>query len=283
MLWASIGIYFNYTYNIQDDWVYVSNSKLSFLRQWLVFFLAYAIPMIFVVINEKKLQALKSIWLWVILITAPMVFAFTSVYDVYDALNYSSSEWNILQFYAKTSYWVTQVFVVLLFSLIIWLIKDRKNIKWYGFDFKNHQIKPYWIMLLIMLVPILLAGQTEGFQSMYPRLKSVMKPNYEALGMVEYVLYELAYGLNFLGIELFFRGFLVMALVNILGKDAILPMAVFYVSIHFSKPMGECISSFFGGCLLGIISYHTNSIKGGLLVHVGIAWLMEISGALGMM
>ena len=99
--------------------------------------------------------------------------------------------------------------------------------------------------------------------------------------MLEYILFELAYGLNFLGIEVFFRGFLVMALVNILGKDAILPMAVFYVSIHFTKPMGECISSFFGGSLLGIISYHTNSIKGGLLVHVGIAWMMEIAGGVG--
>jgi len=46
--------------------------------------------------------------------------------------------------------------------------------------------------------------------------------------------------------------------------------------------MGECISSFFGGSLLGIISFHSNSIKGGLLVHMGIAWLMEISGALGL-
>ena len=45
--------------------------------------------------------------------------------------------------------------------------------------------------------------------------------------------------------------------------------------------MGEAISSFFGGLLLGIVSYNTGSILGGLLVHLGIAWMMEIGGFLG--
>ena len=179
MLWAAAGIYFNYQFNIQDDWVYVSDNVLSFLRQWLVYFLAYAVPMIFVVINEKKRPAFKSVWFWLILVFAPMVFAFTSVYDILDAFNYGSAELNILQFYHKISYWLTQMLVVLIFSLLIWLLKDKKNLKWYGFDFKNHAVKPYWIMLLIMVIPILLAGQTQGFQSMYPRIKSIMNPNYE--------------------------------------------------------------------------------------------------------
>ena len=79
------------------------------------------------------------------------------------------------------------------------------------------------------------------------------------------LLYELSYGIDFVGIELFFRGFLVLAFVKWVGKDAILPMALFYCTIHFGKPMGECISSFFGG----------------LIVHLGIAWLMELGGYLG--
>ena len=65
------------------------------------------------------------------------------------------------------------------------------------------------------------------------------------------------------------------------GKDAILPMAVFYCTIHFGKPIGECISSFFGGLLLGIITFNTRSIIGGLIVHLGIAWLMELGGYIG--
>ena len=40
--------------------------------------------------------------------------------------------------------------------------------------------------------------------------------------------------------------------------------------------MAEAISSFFGGLLLGIISYNTKSIWGGLIIHIGIAGSMEI-------
>jgi hypothetical protein len=65
------------------------------------------------------------------------------------------------------------------------------------------------------------------------------------------------------------------------GKAAILPMACFYCTIHFGKPLGECISSYFGGMILGIVVYHTRSIFGGLMVHLGIAWLMEIGGYVG--
>jgi hypothetical protein len=58
-------------------------------------------------------------------------------------------------------------------------------------------------------------------------------------------------------------------------------MAVFYCAIHFGKPMAECISSFFGGIILGVITYNTRTIWGGVIVHLGIAWLMEIGGCLG--
>lgn len=95
------------------------------------------------------------------------------------------------------------------------------------------------------------------------------------------LLFEISYGIDFITIELFFRGFLVLAFIRYVGQDAILPMAVFYCSIHFGKPLAECISSFMGGLILGIIVYHTQSITGGLVVHLGIAWLMEIGGYLG--
>lgn len=96
-----------------------------------------------------------------------------------------------------------------------------------------------------------------------------------------YLAFELSYGFDFVSIEFFFRGFLILGLLQICGKHCIIPVACFYCSIHFGKPMGEAISSFFGGILLGIVSYNTRSIWGGLLVHLGIAWLMEIGGFLG--
>jgi hypothetical protein len=40
--------------------------------------------------------------------------------------------------------------------------------------------------------------------------------------------------------------------------------------------MHETIGSFFGGFILGTIALHTKSIWGGIIIHVGIALLMEL-------
>ena len=116
---------------------------------------------------------------------------------------------------------------------------------------------------------------------MYPKLSNVQFFLEENNSWVYKLLYELSYGSDFVSIELFFRGFLILAFVKWAGKETILPMAVFYCTIHFGKPLGECISSFLGGIILGVITYRTKTILGGLIVHLGIAWLMELAGFIG--
>jgi hypothetical protein len=49
------------------------------------------------------------------------------------------------------------------------------------------------------------------------------------------LLFELSYGSDFLGIEIFFRGFLILAFVKWVGMDAILPMACFLLYYSFWK------------------------------------------------
>ena len=71
---------------------------------------------------------------------------------------------------------------------------------------------------------------------------------------------------------------LIDGLAQILGRHAVLPMAVIYCFLHTGKPPGEAISSIFGGYILGVIAYETKSIWGGIIVHVGIAWMMEVIG-----
>jgi hypothetical protein len=65
-------------------------------------------------------------------------------------------------------------------------------------------------------------------------------------------------------------------MMGVLGRGAVLSMAVLYCTLHFGKPMGEAISSIFGGYILGVVAYETKSIWGGVIVHIGIAWMMEI-------
>ena len=153
-----------------------------------------------------------------------------------------------------------------------------------GFTIKNFNLKPYFLILLIMLPFVVGFGLTDHFGGYYPRgLKNLTY--YFGYGVdppSAYLLfYELIYGLDFVSIEYFFRGFLVLAFLKYVGPGSILPMAAFYVSIHFGKPMVETISSFFGGSLLGILAFYSRSIWGGIVVHMGIAWLMELGAFLG--
>jgi hypothetical protein len=97
---------------------------------------------------------------------------------------------------------------------------------------------------------------------------------------VAVLLYEIPYALDFINIELFFRGFLIVAFTRFLGPHAVLPMVVAYCALHFGKPMTEAISSIFGGYILGIISFHSRTIWGGAIIHAGTAWCMEIVGFL---
>jgi membrane protease YdiL (CAAX protease family) len=117
----------------------------------------------------------------------------------------------------------------------------------------------------------------DDFQSMYPKVKNIafIYPHTSA-DFLCMLAFEFSYGIDFLTIEAFFRGFVVLAFARYVGKDAILPMAAFYCAIHFGKPLFECITSYIGGIMLGVIVYNTKSIWGGLIVHLGMAWLLEL-------
>jgi membrane protease YdiL (CAAX protease family) len=128
-----------------------------------------------------------------------------------------------------------------------------------------------------MLPVIIVASVNGSFLNQYPMYKNSSAD--EFLNVPEWVttlIYEVAYGLDFVNVEFLFRGFMVIGMMSILGRKAVLAMAVTYCFLHFGKPAGEAVSSVFGGYILGVIAYETKSIWGGIIVHVGIAWMMEI-------
>jgi len=67
---------------------------------------------------------------------------------------------------------------------------------------------------------------------------------------------------------------------SVLGRGAVLTMVVTYCFLHFGKPLGESISSIFGGFILGVVAYETRSIWGGVILHMGIAWMMDLAAYL---
>ncbi len=140
---------------------------------------------------------------------------------------------------------------------------------------------PYFALLLVILPIIVTVSFDSNFQNYYPTYKS----NWVAESVpwpvwLPMITYEFVYGLDFFNTEFLFRGFMVIGLAHILGKDAIIPMVVTYCFLHFGKPVGEAISSIFGGYILGIIAFYTRSIWGGVMVHAGLAWMMELAAYL---
>lgn len=213
-----------------------------------------------------------------LLFLAPLIFSLKLSLDISAPIS-DDAGWN--NYWNHVIYWPSLVIITGVILFIIWNTADRQQ-PFYGLRTKGIDWKPYLLMLLIMLPLVALASTQPDFQAVYPKLRSVAGIfNDNRVTWWHKLLFELSYGSDFITIELFFRGFLVLAFIKWAGKDAILPMACFYCTIHFGKPLGECISSYFGGMLLGIVVYNTRSIVGGLLVHLGIAWMMEIGGYMG--
>jgi len=274
----SILIYSNY-YHPNSFNIYFSGS--SGIKKFIGSYLLYFIPFAGAYLTQLffyKTSYLSNPWLWVVILLAPAFFSARVNFDLHLLV---MKTWvpGIHHSLLQCINWIIRAFLLLFQVYILWYIKERKRDPYYG-SRRINNLKPYFIILLCMVPLVLWAGTQHDFLNMYPRGKGLGTLD----TLVRYfmiALFEFCYGLDFISIEFFFRGFLVVSLIRTCGMQCILPAACFYCCIHFGKPMAEAISSFFGGMLLGIISYHTKSIWGGLVVHVGIAWCMELAGFLG--
>ena len=102
------------------------------------------------------------------------------------------------------------------------------------------------------MIPIVfLASFQEGFTKYYPSFSKSLVDGIPYPNWLKVGIYELCYGFDFFSVELFFRGFMVVALSRFVGKEARLPMVACYAFLHFGKPMMETIGSVFGGFALG--------------------------------
>lgn len=173
---------------------------------------------------------------------------------------------------------VLSIFIPL--SLLYFIFLRNKIPSFYGIHGKDLNLKPYFFMLMMMVPLIFVASMQPDFLKQYPNYQTA-RPEWFIrsleLPRIPVIFgYELCYAVSFFHVELFFRGFLIILMTRYLGEEVVLPMAVTYCVLHFGKPVGEAISSFFGGYILGILALKTKNIYGGIIIHIGIAWLMEI-------
>lgn len=258
-------IWVNYHYELNDlmllhhplggrFWRVYSLFLLTFLITWLLGFL----------LNREGPPTSAAFWTLVVL--SPAVFAVKVSLNAND-LSFINSN------YLKTVLqWPLKATVTIVFSFVLWSgVTSSRPVA--GLRIRGFNTRPYFILLLMMLPLLIAASLGHDFQQVYPKLQMIRGP----MSGWQKLFFELCYGLDFFTIEFFFRGFLVLVFARY-GTRAILPMAAFYCTIHFGKPVFECVSSYFGGLILGAVVHNTRSIWGGLIIHLGIAWMMEVLG-----
>lgn len=265
---AAVLIYCNYSFHIEQQIHSQHHFGIMVVSWYVIFLLAFAMPYLLYGIIARREYLSYSPFILLLLI-APLFFA---IRISIPGISLCPTN-NATIYWRPVINWSVSLLFILAALLLVWYI-SKKEQPFYGIS-KAISLKPYLQMLLLMLPILVWAATRPDFALVYPRLQMI---NEASPSWWQRVLFELSYSSDFFTIELFFRGFLVMAFARWAGKDAILPMALFYCTIHFGKPLGECISSYFGGIFLGIVVYHTKSIWGGLLVHLGIAWMMEAFG-----
>jgi len=88
-------------------------------------------------------------------------------------------------------------------------------------------------------------------------------------------------GLDLSASEFFFRGFLMLTLVRLIGPLGVLVAAVLFVFAHIGKPELELFSTLGGGLVYGWVTWRTRSIVWGSIAHVYIVTLVTLAAAAG--
>ena len=282
LLFLSTCIYFNYSYDFESS-ILKSFKKKPYY--FLFAFLYYATPYYFAsvayAVCYRNYTWIKSLSFWLTSLFGLALLACSESFIGHRTYLESKYYGPILWFLKSCTNNLMSFLIVFSGLFLFWFFKHRSKIPFYGFSKRNFELKPYLIMVLIMFPLIGWASFQADFLASYPTYKSYGV--HEDWGISEgwlVAMYESAYGIDFLTVEFFFRGFLILALAESMGTAAIVPMATLYCVYHFGKPMAEAMSSFIGGSILGIISYYSRSIYGGIIIHLAIAFLMELAAYL---
>jgi hypothetical protein len=280
-LFLSFCLIINFSIDLENGYLDKETGVLKFVY----FFLLYAFGYYAVLYSYTVFKKQKDFWcqreFWIkSLLVLGILGLDNSMPFVKPLLNkYAPIE--IYYYLYKIAMNVCSLFTILIPLVLFHRYKEKEYRYYYGLAPKHIDYKPYLLMLAIMMPLIAIATLNPGFLKQYPMFKAT--DAYLWFGVPEWLttaLYELVYGLDFITVEFLFRGFMVIGMARVLGRSAILPMATAYCFIHFGKPPGEAVSSIVGGTILGIIALETNSIWGGIMVHIGIAWMMELAAYL---
>ncbi|MBN1151552.1 CPBP family intramembrane metalloprotease [candidate division WOR-3 bacterium] len=130
---------------------------------------------------------------------------------------------------------------------------------------------PLTVVLVLVMTPILfIFSKKPDFIQTYPLFKSMIKSD------ADFWSVDLTWFYYLYIWEFFFRGFILFSLAKKMGPArAIFVQAIIFSFAHLGKPEIEVYSSMVGGVLVGILSYISNSVLPGAIIHWLIALIMD--------
>ena len=182
------------------------------------------------------------------------------------------STWPYPQLYSHL-YWAGfRVLTYLLAPALIIKGLFNERLRDYGFriDLQPKILALYALMFLAVLPLVYIVSHNPAFLRTYPFYKQAGN------SWMELLLWETMYAMQFLSLEFFFRGFVLVGFAKRIGAYAILLMSLPYTMIHFQKPLPETLGAIIAGVALGALALRTRSIFGGVIIHVVVAWSMDL-------
>ena len=274
-----VAIKINYHYGIYWKLVNIQASgSVRFIRFFLLFSIPwFAVAMPKLVLSNNK-HVLSNIRFYIAILLILGVIAFDSAFSIFKPMLKFAYTFDEQLYLTKIATNLQGIVIMLFFSLVIIQLIAKTTLADLGLRLKAVIFRTYFILILAIVPMIVWASFKPDFIATYPIYKPWDFPILLKMPkLVSAVIYEFFYGIDFITIEFAFRGLLVILMAKFIGKDAILPMAAVYCFLHFGKPEAEAISSIFGGYLLGFVALSTRSIAPGIILHLSLAYMMDIA------
>jgi hypothetical protein len=279
-LLISIAIYVNYSsgfYNSVMRETYANGKSVwAFPLFYNTMYFVAAVP---VLIFQRDFKLLTNKYFYIKSFCFITLYGASIGYFGYRDLTLPTFTSDEKQFIIKLISQIKGSIIYILPVLFLKLSIDKNTEGIYGLTRNTKHIKAY-VLLFILLLPFLVTiSFTSDFLLAYPQFHPWnFAKIFNSPIWIYTPIYEAAYAIDFVKTELVFRGMLVIGMATIMDKKAVLPMAAMYAAVHFGKPLGETLSSIFGGYILGALAYQTKHIWGGVIVHICIALTMETMG-----
>jgi len=259
-----------------------SNRYANSILMYSFLYFLVAVPML---IMQGRYRSINK---WHFYLKGFALTAMVGVCDIFSWFYYVDlSQFNFREmYYVSLFLWCTKGLVFqlpLLLILRLWI--DRKVKGLYGICRGNHLVKSYMWLYVIILPILIVTAFTPDFLAYYPICKpwnfgiDAALASEGLFGLpvgINLLMLEMAYISTFFMVELVYRGAFVIGMGTAIARSAVLPMVAVYVALHFGKPVLETISAIFGGFALGALAYQSKHIWGGVIIHMGIAFAIEV-------